>query len=103
MSIRSVLCILTAVVLAACSYPRSDVTSGGEKPTLAVQGLSVSSEAELIVDGLSYGMAAKYDGKDEALVLDPGVHTVEIVDRGQVIFSQKVLLTTGTMRVVDVN
>jgi len=77
-------------LLCGCSMPVTTVSSVDSRPSLIVQG--ASPEAELLVDGLNVGKAATYNGKPQALIVQPGTHKISIVENGRIIYEQTVFV-----------
>lgn len=101
---RNVLMIMAAsLLITACSYPVTRVEQSTQKPSLTVSGLASDSEATISVDGVSYGRAVLYNGRDYALSLEPGVHVVEVRDGDIVLFSEKVFLADGSSKAISVH
>ena len=90
---RVYICILALIfTVTACPIyrPHSAVNIKESRPSLVVKGASV--QAILMVDGLNMGPASRYDGVDEMLLVEPGRHHIEIVDGGNTVLEQEVLL-----------
>jgi len=94
----SLLCI--ALIAGGCAYPSTSVDVSDNRPTIAVKGASANSV--LHVDGLSMGLANKYNGSPNVLLVEPGTHKIEIIDNGKTALSQKVFLGEGENRTFSV-
>jgi hypothetical protein len=94
------LCI--ALCLAGgCVYPSTDIRTGDNRPMLGISGAPVN--AVLIVDGLAMGDAKKYDGKKQVLLLEPGVHMIEVRHYGEILFSEKMFLSDKALKIITIN
>lgn len=97
---RSVLFVFLVVVLSGCSYPVSNVNQGGERPALVFKGSNAS--AQLYLDGLHVGSVTKYNGKPNKLLVEKGAHKLRIVDNGEVVYEQSILVTQGETKVIKI-
>jgi len=93
--------LMAAFLLNACALPETTVKTGSPRPKLAVQG--APDGAELIVDGLSMGAANRFSGKPNVLIVEDGVHQVEVKSAGSIIHSEKVFISSGETKVITVN
>ncbi|MEW6612621.1 MAG: hypothetical protein ACOY5C_14030 [Pseudomonadota bacterium] len=87
---------LTIVLLGGCAYPTSEVKTTDNRASIAVQG--APEDAVLYIDGLSMGRVAHFDGKSKVLLIEPGIHKVEIVNHNKVLLSEKAFLGTGELK-----
>ena len=78
------------LLLCGCSMPVTSVRSVDSRPSIIVKG--TSPEAELLVDGLNVGKATTYNGKPQALIVQPGTHKISIIENGRVIYEQTVFV-----------
>jgi hypothetical protein len=87
---------LLAVSAAACapSYPASTVSQGTRDSIVWVSGAPAG--ARVLVDGVDAGEAARFDGRVATLTVPPGRHSVEIVSGGTLLYSQILMLASGT-------
>jgi hypothetical protein len=89
MTIMRLLCaILLLASLSACSRPTVAVSTVDANPHL--QFSNARPGAVLILDGVTIGPAAIYDGINQTLVVKRGTHQVEVRDGGRILFSQPV-------------
>lgn len=88
-------------ILAGCALPESRVTTGALRPTIAVKG--APADAMLVVDGLFMGYAKLYDGAPKVLLVEEGVHQVELRQGSNVIHSEKVFISNGQTRMLNIN
>lgn len=79
--------------------PTTQVVSGAERPAIAIKG--APDGAELYLDGVSMGVANRYDGARQTLVVEEGVHVVELRAGGQVLMSRKILASSGETTKID--
>lgn len=85
--------IVAAAALAAtlaCAGPTTVVRTVDTRPAIAVVG--APSGSVLLVDGVSMGDPAAYDGNPGVLRVEPGTHQVEIVVGGKPAFTQRVFV-----------
>ena len=99
-SIKNLLLACCVFFLIGCAYPTSNVNQGGERPALVFKG--AASSAELYLDNLLIGKAAKYNGKPSKLLVEKGPHKVRIVDNGRTVLEQNILVTQGETKVIEV-
>ena len=86
--------VLTLVfVLSGCVLPQTTVRTGSSGPSLTVKGAPAG--AVLYVDGLAMGTAQQFDGNPNILGLLEGAHQVEVRQGANVIFSEKVFVSSG--------
>ena len=84
--------ILAAAALAAlaCAGPTTVVRTVDTRPAIAVVGAPPGSV--LLLDGVSMGDPAAYDGNPGVLRVEPGTHVVEIVVGGKPTFTERVFV-----------
>lgn len=87
-------------MLAACSTPVTTVKTVDARPHIAIQNASAS--AVLLVDGVTIGTAAAYDGDKQVLTLDSGTHKVEIRDGGRSVYAESIYLGDDVTRTIIV-
>ena len=94
--------IVTALMLlaAGCTYPSERVDTVPEEPAIIVIG--APEGAILRVDGLDMGPAAQYDGKQKALIIQPGTHVVTVESGGSERFREKIFVTGSDIRTIRV-
>lgn len=90
---KKIIALTFAASLVACAQPTTRVSTGASRPTLAVQG--APADAVLYVDGLSMGNADQYNGVRQTLLIEEGVHQVELRRGIQVLMSQKIFASNG--------
>lgn len=97
---KTVLPLLVALLLCACSLPYTKVQSVDASPSLIIRG--ATDDAILLVDGITIGRANEYNGHPKALRVLPGTHTVSIVSgNNQEILSQKIFVESE-MKIITV-
>jgi hypothetical protein len=79
--------------LTGCALPTTQVATGASRPTLNIQGAPVSTI--LYVDGLEVGDATQYNGTTQSLLIEEGVHQVELRQGTVVLMSQKIFASNG--------
>ena len=90
---KNILALFLALALTACALPTTRVNAGTARPTLTVVG--APANAMLFIDGLQIGIAANYNGAPNNLLIEEGVHRLELRDGGNVLLVQKILATGG--------
>lgn len=99
---KSLLVVLSMIVLVhGCAYPTSGVRVSDNRPSIAVE--NAPDEAVLIVDGLNMGLANQYNGRDKALLMEPGTHKIEVVNQGKPILSEQIFLGGGELKIFKVH
>lgn len=93
MIMKKLIALLAVLSLSACALPTTQVNAGTARPTLTVIG--APADATLTVDGLSMGLAASYNGAPNTLLVEEGVHRVELRQGPNVLMAQKILATGG--------
>ncbi|WP_233236313.1 hypothetical protein [Bordetella sp. LUAb4] len=88
-----------ALTLTACSLPKTSVSSGSERPTLAITGAPAMST--LLVDGIVIGDATRYDGRNNIVKIEEGTHRVSIQLNGAVIHSEVIHARSNESMVVE--
>lgn len=99
-SVKTFLIVCTIFLIAGCSYPVSSVNQGGERPALVFKG--ASPDAQLYLDNLLIGKASRYNGRPNKLLVEKGPHSLRIVDNGNVILEQDILVTQGETKVIEI-
>ncbi len=87
--------------LAGCTYPKTEVSTVEERPSLAIHG--APANALLYVDGLAMGPATQYDGKEQVLLLEEGTHLIEIKQGRNILYSEKAFLGSGATKTITIN
>ncbi len=88
-------------LIGACVYPDQQIQTTDDRPGLIIVG--APQDAVLFVDGLDMGLAHKYDGKPDVLLLNPGTHSVLIRRGDAVLRSLDVFLGEGTHREIKLS
>lgn len=84
--------------LSACALPETSVRSGAVRPKLAFP--NAEPDVTLVVDGITIGPADHYNGNPGVLLVEEGVHLVELKRNGQTIHSEKTLVGNGETRAI---
>jgi len=92
---------LIMLLVCSCSYPTSEVRVLDDRPTIVVE--NAPKGALLFVDGLDMGQAGLYDGRKNALILEPGTHEIEVMNQGNVIHSERIFLGDGESKTLKVH
>lgn len=90
-----------ALMLSACALPETSVKTGSPRPTLIIKGAPVGSI--LIVDGLVMGQAEQFNGAPNELIVEEGLHQVEIKQGSVTVHAEKAVISNGESRTVMVN
>lgn len=98
---KNYICLAFALILSACALPDTTVKTGSPRPTLAIKGAPAGSI--LIVDGLAMGLAAQFNGEPNVLILEEGLHQIEIKQAGVSLHAEKAFISNGETRTVSVN
>lgn len=91
---------ICVVLFSGCMLPHSQVKSGTQRPSVAIIGAPVGSI--LRVDGLLMGDATQYDGQQQVLTVEEGLHTVAVEKDGSVLHSEKIYAAGGEIKKVEV-
>lgn len=89
------------LLLFGCSYPTSGVQVLDDRPSIVIQDAPLGSF--LLVDSLNMGEARLYNGRERALLLEPGTHQIEVMSQGIVIHSEQVFLGDGELKTIKVH
>jgi hypothetical protein len=92
---------IAALLLTACAVPDSVVKTGAVRPTLTVKGAPDNST--LVVDGLVMGPAPQFNGQPNVLLLEEGLHQIEIRQGSTVVHAEKAVISNGESRTITVN
>lgn len=98
---KTIIAIGLMTALTACALPETAVKTGAARPQLAVKG--APADAELLVDGLAMGAASRYDGNPTTLIIEEGLHQVEVRRAGRAIHTEKAFVSSGETRVINVH
>ena len=90
---KKLLALFLALSLTACALPTTRVNAGTARPTLTVLG--APADAMLYVDGLQIGAASHYNGAPHTLLIEEGVHRLELRQGATVLMVQKILASGG--------
>lgn len=96
---KAPLIFLSVTLLAACSYTTSQSRTVDARPTLSVAGAPAGSI--LSVDGLAFGLATTFAPEKQAVKLEPGTHVVRIEQDGRVLQEEKIFLSNGVFKVIQ--
>jgi len=86
---------------AACALPETSVTTGAARPRLSFP--NAAPDMILVLDGITIGPAARYDGNPGVLLVEEGTHLLELKRNGQTVHSEKAFVSNGETRAVDIN
>lgn len=89
------------LLIYACSYPTSEVRVLDDRPSIVIQNAPIG--ALLFVDGLNMGIAGLYDGREKALLLEPGTHKIEVISQNNVLYSEQIFLGGGELKTLKVH
>jgi hypothetical protein len=96
------ICLLfVAAFLTACALPETSVKTGNPRPAIYVQG--APQDTLLFIDGLLMGASGDFNGAPKTLLVEEGVHLVEIRRGNAVLHTEKVFVSKGESRLISVN
>jgi hypothetical protein len=98
---KTIVAIALIAILAGCAMPETTVKTGAPRPQVAVKG--APADAELLVDGMVMGQANRFDGNPATLIVEEGLHQVEIRRAGKAIHTEKAFVSNGETRVINVH
>lgn len=98
--------IVAALLLLGCvRTPTQDTHVVDDRPRVSFDVSALEQKPRsyhVRVDGIDFGSVDQYLRDKNALPLLPGQHTVEVLLKGNVIFSKKVFLGENSSRVIKV-
>ncbi len=95
--LRHVLVVVALVALAGCiGYPSSRTDIPDERPSIAFSGAPEGSV--VLVDGQAMGPAARYDGRENVLLVEPGNHLIQVRIGDRVLLTQRVFFSGQATR-----
>lgn len=97
--LHALVLLAISAFLFSCSMPNTTVRTVDDRPTLAIK--NAPENAVLIVDGISMGAAAQYNGAPKTLAVEPGTHTVRITVNQEVLFEQRVFVE-GSLKTITI-
>lgn len=77
-------------------YPSSRTDITDERPSIAFSG--APSGSVVFVDGKSMGLATRYDGGENVLLVEPGNHQIQVRLGERVLLKQRVFLSGQATR-----
>ncbi len=83
--------ILAFVMVAAACDPTTRTDISDERPSLAFRNAPIGSV--VVVDGNNMGLAASFDGVENVLLVEPGIHFIEVRMGEKVLFSERVFVS----------
>jgi len=95
---KTLLSLILLANLAACALPETAVKTGAGRPKLAFP--NAGPDTILVMDGIMIGPAARYDGNPGVLLVEEGVHLLELKRNGQTVHSEKAFVSNGETRMV---
>jgi hypothetical protein len=95
---RTLIAAAALAAAVACAGPTTVVRTVDTRPAIAVVG--APSGSTLLLDGVSMGEAASFDGNPGVLRVEPGTHEVQIQLGGRAVFTQKVFVESELKTVV---
>lgn len=93
------LILASTLLLAACTVNPALVTSGSTRPTLKISG--APEQSMLLIDGKEMGAASAFAGPD-VLRIEDGAHLVEIQLGGSIVHRERVFVSSGENKTIDV-
>lgn len=98
---KTLFALVLLLAQAACALPETSVTTGAARPKLSFP--NAAPDVILVLDGISIGAAARYDGNPGVLLVEEGTHVLELKRNGQTVHSEKVFVSNGETRSVNIN
>ena len=98
---KSLIALMLLVSLSACALPETSVRTGAARPRLSFP--NAGPDLILVIDGIMIGPADRYDGNPGVLLVEEGVHLLELRRNGQTVHSEKALVANGETRAINVN
>ena len=98
---KTIFGVLLALTLTACGTPHSSLSTGASRPTLSIKG--APADAILVVDKLSIGQAALYNGEPNVLLVEEGIHQIEIRRGNATLHREEIVINNGESRTITVN
>lgn len=96
---KKILTLIILLTLFGCKMPSTTVRTVDAQPGIAIKGAPAT--AELRVDNISYGPVVKFDGNPGFLAISPGNHKVTIIDGGQILYEQTIIVDDA-LKVVNI-
>ncbi|MBI5787251.1 MAG: PEGA domain-containing protein [Candidatus Schekmanbacteria bacterium] len=94
--------LISGILLsAACSAPKTTIRAAGNQGM--IRFIVRPDDARVYVDGQDKGEAENYENEDTPLVVDSGVHNIEIKREGYKSFQKEVYMSGGTLYEIMVN
>jgi hypothetical protein len=91
--------LLAAVLVSSCTPPTTQVGTVDDRPHLQFSNAPFS--AELTLDGTAIGPASAFDGKNKTLVVERGMHRVEVRDGDRILYAENVYLGGDMTKTID--
>lgn len=98
---KTLFALILLATLSACALPETSVRTGALRPKLVFP--NAAPDMILVIDGIGIGPAARYDGNPGVLLVEEGVHLLELKQGGQTIHSERTLVSNGETRAINVN
>jgi hypothetical protein len=98
---KTLIALILVASLSACALPETSVRTGSARPKLAFP--NAAPDMILVVDGITIGPAARYDGNPGVLLVEEGVHLLELKQGDRTVHSEKTLVSNGETRAINVN
>ena len=89
------------LLTAGCALPQTSIKTGSSRPSIQIKG--APADATLLIDGIEMGNASQFDGNPKILLVEEGVHSVEIRRSNQVLHAEKAAVSNGETRTVTVS
>ena len=92
---------LTLILLAslsACALPETSVKTGAARPRLSFP--NAGPDTILVMDGITIGPAARYDGNPGVLQVEEGTHLLELKRNGQTLYREKAFVSNGENKAI---
>lgn len=95
---KTLFVLILLAAQAACALPETSVRTGAARPKLSFP--NAAPDMILVMDGITIGPAAPYDGNPGVLLVEEGTHLLEIKRNGQTVHSEKAFVSNGETRAI---
>jgi len=98
---KKIIAIFSLLLISACTYPQTNTSTVNDEPTLVFEG--ASKTAIVYLNDLEVGLANKYNGDPNTLIIPRGTHMLEIKDNGATLFSKKIFVSDGASKTITLS
>jgi hypothetical protein len=98
---KKFLCLIVVLSFFGCALPETSVRTGAARPKLAF--MNTSADMVLLMDGITIGPVNRFDGNPGVLIVEEGVHQIEIIRDGKTVHSEKTFVSSSETRIISIN